>query len=292
MTAVADASRSQEPDAIKGIVQAIADWYNKDKNIEQSMRQTRSVTLRDGLWRYGELIVVPEDKSVRSRCIAINHEIPSAGHSGRDIIFDLVQKHFWWSTICQDVAKHVASCVSCQVHKSFSRKVAGQLQPLPIPDYPWQSMSMDLITHLPCTVRGYTAIIALWDRLTKIVHFTLGRDNMSAEDFANIFMVEIFRRHGLPETFFSDRGTIFKEFFAEVCKQPCIQQYMSTAFYPQTDGQTERANRTLEEMPRHYVSPSQDDWDLELPCAKFAVNNAVKVVKASSGFTPFFLNYG
>ena len=114
MTAVADASRSQEPDAIEGIVQAIADWY-KDNNIEQSMRQTRSFTLRDGLWRYGELIVVPEDESLRSRCIAINHEIPSAGHSGRDITLDLVQRHFWWPTIRQDVVKHVASCVSCNI---------------------------------------------------------------------------------------------------------------------------------------------------------------------------------
>ena len=221
MTTVADASRSQEPDAIEGIVQAIADWY-KDNNIEQSMRQTRSFTLRDSLWRYGELIVVPKDESLRSRCIAINHEIPSAGHSGRDITLDLVQKHFWWPTIRQDVAKHVASCVSCQVHKSSSRKAAGQLQPLPIPDYPWQSMSMDLITHLPCTARGYTAIIVFVDRLTRMVHFAPGRDNMSAEDFANTFMVEIFRRHGLPETIVSDRGTIFKGFFAEVCKQLCI----------------------------------------------------------------------
>jgi len=64
---------------------------------------------------------------------------------------------------------------------------------------------------------------------------------------------------------------------------------MSTAFHPQTDGQTERTNRTLEEMLRHYVGPSQDDWDLKLPCAEFAVNNSMK---AATGYTPSFLNYG
>ena len=258
MTAVADAGRTQEPDAIEGIVQAIADWFNEN-NIELSMRQSRSFTRRDGLWRYGELIVVPEDDGLRSRCIAINHEIPSAGHPGKDITLELVQRHFWWPTVRQDVAKHVASCVSCQVHKTSSRKPAGQLQPLPIPDYPWQSMSMDLITHLPRTARGYTAIIVFVDRLTKMVHFASGKDTMSAEDFANTLMVEIVSRYGLPETIISDRGTFFRGFFAEVCKQLCIEQIMSTAFHPETDGQTERANRTLEEMLRYYVSPSQDD---------------------------------
>ena len=95
---VADAGRLHEPDAIEGIVQAIADWHNwhKDNNIEQRMRQTRSFTLREGLWRYGELIVVLEEQNLRSRCIAINHRIPSAGHPGRDITFEPVQRLFWY----------------------------------------------------------------------------------------------------------------------------------------------------------------------------------------------------
>ena len=112
---------------------------------------------------------------------------------------------------------------------------------------------------------------------------------MTAEDFANVFMTEVFKHHGLPEEIISDRGTIFRGFFAEVCKQLGIKQAMSTAFHPQTDGQTERTNRTLEEMLRHYISPSQDDWDLKLSCAEFAVNNAVK---AATSFSPFYLNHG
>ena len=80
-------------------------------------------------------------------------------------------------------------------------------------------MSMDLITYLPCTARGYTAVIVFVDRLTNMVHFA------PAE-------VEIFRHHDLPETIVSDRGTIFKGFFAKVCKQLCIRQNMSTAFLP------------------------------------------------------------
>jgi transposase InsO family protein len=128
------------------------------------------------------------------------------------------------------------------------------------------------------------------DRLTKMVHFAPSTDTISATGFADLFMSEIFRKHGLPESFVSDRDPRFtSHFFTAICQNLGIKQAMSTAFHPQTDGQTERANRTLEEMLRHYVSPNQDDWDLKLPCAEFAVNNAVK---QATGFSPFYLNYG
>jgi len=149
---------------------------------------------------------------------------------------------------------------------------------------------MDIITHLPCTARGHTAIVVFVDRLTKMVLFAPSCDKLGALGYADLFMTEIFRRHGLPETFVSDRDPRFTSvFFAGICKYLGISQAMSTSFHPQTDGQTERTNRTLEEMLRQYVGPSQDDWDLKLPCAEFAVNNSMK---AATGYTPFFLNYG
>jgi transposase InsO family protein len=101
-----------------------------------------------------------------------------------------------------------------------------------------------------------------------MVHFAPSKDTIGALEFADLFVTEIFRRHGLPENFVSDRDPRFtSNFFSAICKHLGIKQAMSTAFHPQTDGQTERANRTLEEMLRHYVGPSQDDWDL---------NNATK----------------
>jgi hypothetical protein len=109
-------------------------------------------------------------------------------------------------------------------------------------------------------------------------------------EFAYLFMTKVFRRHGLPENFVSDRDPRFtSEFFTAICQHLGIQQAMSTAFHPQTDGQTERTNRTLEEMLRHYVSLFQDEWDLKLHCAELAVNNATK---AATGLSPFYLNYG
>lgn len=103
-------------------------------------------------------------------------------------------------------------------------------------------------------------------------------------------MTEIFRRHGLPKLIGYDRGSIFDSaFFTEVCRLLGIRQCMSTAYHPQSDGQSERSNHTLEEMLRQFVTPDQDDWDLRLPCCEFAVNNAWNAATAS---TPFFLNCG
>jgi hypothetical protein len=183
-----------------------------------------------------------------------------------------------------------ARCILCQANKTQTRKLAGLLKPMPIPEYPWQSVSMDLITHLSCTARGHTAIIVFVDRLTKMVHLASTTDTVEGLGFADIFMTEVFRRHGLPENSVSDRDPRFtSEFFIAICRYLGIKQALSTAYHPQTDGQTERTNRTLEEMLRHYVGPSQDDWDLKLPCAEFAINNAMK---AATGYSPFYLNYG
>ena len=123
-----------------------------------------------------------------------------------------------------------------------------------------------------------------------MVHFAPAGTDMGSQEFAQIFMREIFRLHGLPQSIVTDRDTCFtSEFFKQVCKLLGVRQCMSTAYHPESDGQTERANRTLEDMLRHFVSPAQDDWDVQLSCCEFAVNNAWNHATES---TPFFLNFG
>lgn len=203
--------------------------------------------------------MVPDSADIRRRCISVNHDLPSAGHFGRNITLELVQRHFWWPSIRKDVELYIAACPSCQINKVQSKKPAGGLQPLPTPEYPWQSVSMDLITHLPCTARGSTAIIVFVDRLTKMIHFVPSRTDVGALEFAEIFVREVFCKHGLPKNVVSDRDPRFTSaFFKEVSKQLGVKQALSTAYHPQTDGQTERTNRTLEQTLRHYVSPSQE----------------------------------
>ena len=149
---------------------------------------------------------------------------------------------------------------------------------------------MDFITALPETQCGNTAIVAFVDRLTKMTHLAACSTNIGAEDFAKLFRHEVFRLHGLPYELISDRDPRFtSHFMTEVCRLLNIKQGMSTAYHPQTDGQTERTNRTLEKMLRHAVNPVHDDWDEHLPMVEFAINDAWQ---ESTHDTPFMLSHG
>ena len=149
---------------------------------------------------------------------------------------------------------------------------------------------MDFITHLPKTVAGHDSVLVVVCTLTKMVHFLACTEQMTGQETAALYVREVFRLHGWPEVLITDRDTRFtSEFFRSMCHQLGIRQAMSSARHPQTDGQTERMNRVLEETIRHYVEPNMDNWDVLLPAAEFAVNNSFS---QTIGTTPFFLNYG
>ena len=189
-----------------------------------------------------------------------------------------------------DAAKYVQRCGTCQRVKGQHIKPAGLLQPLPIPEGRWDSVSMDFIVQLPPTKLGHDAILVFVDRLTKMVHFapTIG-SGLDSERTARLFKHHVFRLHGLPKSIISDRGKQFtSEFSVALYKMLGTQQVFSTASHPQTDGQTERVNRVLEDMLRAYVGPAHDDWDEHLDEAEFAVNNAKH---ASTRESLFMLNY-
>ena len=169
-------------------------------------------------------------------------------------------------------------------HKPF-----GPLQPLPIPQRPWSSISMDHIVELPLS-NGYDSILVVVCRLTKMVHFIPCLSTDTAADFAKHFVDNIHRQHGLPSDIVSDRGSLFtSHFWQEVCKMLNIQQNLSPAYHPQSDGQSERTNQTLEGYLRLYCNFTQSDWSEKLPLAEFAYNNTFS---ASTNKTPFFANFG
>jgi hypothetical protein len=188
------------------------------------------------------------------------------------------------------ITRYVTTCDACQRNKPSQQAKMGPLQPLPIPTRPWQQMSMDLITQLPRSRSGNDAIVVFVDKLTKMVHFAATITNVTAPQLASIFMHNVVRLHGVPESILSDRDPRFTaHFWRAFWSQLGTTLTMSSAYHPQTDGQTERANRTLEEMLRSRVNFSQTDWDEHLAAAELATNNAVH---ASTGFSPFYLNYG
>jgi hypothetical protein len=149
---------------------------------------------------------------------------------------------------------------------------------------------LDLITGLPATEGGNDAIAVFVDKLTKMVRLVACQETDGAQEVANHFVDAVFRSHGVPKTLLTDRDPRFtSNLFREISKLLGVKQAMSTAFHPQTDGQTERVNRVVEEMLRHFVQPRLDDWDQHLAMVEFAINNAYQ---ESTGNTPFFLNYG
>jgi transposase InsO family protein len=169
----------------------------------------------------------------------------------------------------------VKNCPVCQFDKASNLKPAGLLQPLPIPQSPWDSVSFDFITGLPRTERGFEAIVVFVDRLTKYAFIYPCQDTITAEGFANVWYDVLYRNHGVSREFISDRDPRFTfKFWEQACKLFGTKLARSTAFHPHTDGQTERVNRILETYLRHYVSTSHDDWNILLADAQFAYNNA------------------
>ena len=192
--------------------------------------------------------------------------------------------------MARDTKAYVNSCEQCQRNKPTLQHKAGMFTPLEIPSQRWETVSMDFIVQLPRTSHGYDSITVFVDKLSKQVHFCSSHTTDSAADVARLFFDQVFRLHGMPRAFISDRDTKFTgKFWTALTKLLGTKQNMSTAFHPQSDGQTERANRTLEEMLRSYISYHQRDWDKFLPMMEFAYNNSVN---PSTGVSPFFLNQG
>ncbi|KAJ9514733.1 hypothetical protein QJQ45_028390, partial [Haematococcus lacustris] len=246
----------------------------------------------EGLWQMADtdVYVVPNVLALREHILHEVHDAAYSGHSGITKTLQRLRAAFWWSTMREDVRHYVANCDACQHNKAATQKPGGLLQPLSVPGWRWESISMDLIVKLPTSHEGYDNICVFVDRLSKMVHFAPCNESMDAMGFAKLFIKHIFRLHGLPREVITDRGAHFHNLFWEaVCELLHIKRCLSTAYHPQSDGQTERYNRVLEEMLRHYVGPTQNDWPDHLPCAEFAVNNSWQ---ESIQNTPFFVNYG
>jgi transposase InsO family protein len=180
-------------------------------------------------------------------------------------------------------------CDTCKRIKPRRRVPFGVLKPLTPPHWPWDSVSMDFITGLP-TAEGCNALWVVVDRLTKMAHFVACNDTMKPEDVAASFVTHVIRLHGIPADIISDRGSMFtSQFLERVTKALGISRKLSTAFHPQTDGQIECVNATLEQYLRAYCNYQQDDWKALLPIAEFCYNN---MQAESTKATPFFANYG
>ena len=173
--------------------------------------------------------------------------------------------------------------------KSDPRKKVSLLQPIPLLKRKWQQIMTELVIDL-LESEGMTAIAVFVNRLTQMVHFIPCRKDITTQQYTRLFIDHVFKLHGLPEVIISDRDLRFlSKFWDELFAHLGTDLWFSTAFHPQTDGQSEVINRAMENFLRPYVERTPHTWVQQLPLAEFAANNAISV---STGFSPFYLNAG
>ena len=173
------------------------------------------------------------------------------------------------------VGDFVRRCLTCQQVKAEHQKPAGLLQPLEVDEWKWEHVTMDFVTHLPRTQQKHDAVWVIVDRLTKSAHFLAVLMTFSLERFCRLYIREIVRLHRVPVSIVSDRDPRFTaHFWKSFQKAMGTRLTMSTAFHPQTDGQSERTIQVLEDMLRACVLDHKGSWEEHLPLVEFAYNNS------------------
>ncbi|KAA0048134.1 ty3-gypsy retrotransposon protein [Cucumis melo var. makuwa] len=240
----------------KIIVAQLNDPYLVEKRclVETGQGEDFSISSNDGLMFEG-CLCVPEDSAVKTELLTEAHSSPFTMHPGSTKMYQDLRSVYWWRNMKREVADFVSRCLVCQQVKAPRQRSAGLLQPLSVPGWKWESVSMDFITGLPKTLKGYTVIWVVVDRLTKSAHFVPGISTYTAR--------------------------------LQLALDTRLD--FNTAFHPQTDGQTERLNQVLEDMLRACVLEFLGSWDSHLHLMDFAYNNSYQ---ATIGMALFEALYG
>ncbi|GJV62669.1 putative reverse transcriptase domain-containing protein [Tanacetum coccineum] len=187
-------------------------------------------------------------------------------HPGADKMYHDLRDLYWWPGMKRDIAEYVSKCLTCSKIKAEHQKPSGLLQQPEIPEWKWEKITMDLVTKLPRSSGGYDAIWVIVDRLTKSAHFLPIREDYKTEKLARIYINEIVARHGVPVSIISDRDGRFASHLWQALQEALgTKLHMSTAYHPETDGQSERTIQTLEDMLRACVMDFGGSWDTHLP---------------------------
>ncbi|KAI4372857.1 hypothetical protein MLD38_011041 [Melastoma candidum] len=222
--------------------------------------------------------------STRELLIREVHGGGIAGQFGVDKTLAMLQEHFYWPRMEKQVRGLIARCATCQQAKSRVQP-QGLYTPLPVPERPWDHVSMDFVLGLPRTQRRKDSIMVVVDRFSKMAHFIPCQKTDDATNVAYLYFREVLRLHRVPKSIVSDRDTKFLSYFWKTLWHKLgTKLVFSTAYHPQTDGQTEVVNRTMAAILRTLVSKNQKDWNIKLAHAEFAYNQAPSSTTKSSPF--------
>ena len=275
-----------DPETIK----TLASEYQQDPEFRVPFQKpTTPYELRYGLLFFNKKLCVPNG-SIRSKVLHDHHDSLTKGHLSSPKSLPQILDYYHWKSLQKDVAEHIKTCPKCQQNKAITQAPLGQLKPLTPPTQTWQSITMDFIMPLPETKRKNIGIFVVVDRLSKRIRVAPIPRSYDAPIVADIFFENIYRHHGLPEEIISDRDSVFmSHFWDAIFRKLAVKLKPSSAYHPQTDGQTERMNRKIEEMLRCYVDHHQSNWDLLLTHIEVAYNSAPH---STTTYSPFFLDHG
>ncbi|KAJ4701711.1 Retrotransposon protein, putative, Ty3-gypsy subclass [Melia azedarach] len=263
------------------LIDQIREMQNEDPNIVKLKEEMKNDLQTDFSLRDDETLVmsnrlcVPNDSELKKQILEDAHSSTYAIHPGSTKMYRTLREHYWWQGMKREIAEFVSRCLICQQIKAEHQKPVGLSQPLPIPEWKWEHIMMDFVMGLPRTQRGHDSVWVIIDRLTKSAHFLPFKNTYSMEKMASLYVDEIVRLHGAPVSIVSDRDPRFTSRF-----WPSLQNAMgtklnfSTAFHPQTDGQSERTIQILEDMLRVCVIQFKGNWDAHLSLMEFAYNNS------------------
>jgi len=247
-------------------------------------------TLDDsGLLCLDGCIYVLDTNDLHLRVLCNCHDHITAGHLGQNKTLKLIHCTYIWPNLRTFIHDYCKSCTTCGRSKAPWHKPFGTLKQLPIPERPWNSISMDFIEQLSNS-GGHSAILVIVDRQSKQSIFIPTIDDITTPQLAQLFLIHVFSNHGVPSHVTSDRGSEFiSHFFCSLGKVLDMKLHFTSGYHPEGDGQTEQINQILEQYLQMYSTYQQDNWSDLLPLAEFAYNNAPSV---TTGVSPFFANKG
>ncbi|KAJ4770480.1 polyprotein [Rhynchospora pubera] len=264
-------------------------WIEGLQNKNSGLNSESKFTQSNGLWKYKDKLCIGTNGGWRERLIGEVHNSSQGGHSGIQATYKRVKAQFYWPNMRETIHKYVSGCNTCQQTKGENVKLPGLLQPLPVPEEAWVSISMDFISGLPRS-EGKKVIMVIVDRLTKYAHLATLQHPFSASDVARVFLETVYKLHGLPQNIISDRDPIFtSKFWKEIMEKMRVKLKMSTAYHPQNDGQTERVNQCIENYLRSMMLNQPKLWTKWLAMAEYWYNTNFH---SALNTTPFKALYG
>jgi hypothetical protein len=261
---------------IRSLIEIGAEHDEQEEQILTKWIDAHKLKKIDGVWyKNGRRVITNLGAGTRA-VIAAHHDAPVHRHPGIARTIQLVERDSWWPGLCREVTDYMKGCAKCQRHKVNNHPTKAALEPIwAKPEAtPFKTVAVNFITKLPVS-QGYDSILTVTDHdCSKATIFIPCVEEISREETAALYAKHVFARYGLTTKIISDRDPRFaSKFTQELCKLLGIQQNISTAYHPRTDGQSERSNQWLEQYLCFWVHEQQDNWAQYLPLAEFAHNN-------------------